>query len=143
MNKKYVEPVTDAIERGLIRIGLAIQAEAVLRAPVKDGRLRKSIDYQTNDSGHEVKDGVSKPNEDFTLNVGTSLEYAATQEYGGVVRPVNGKFLVFRPKGSRKPVFAKKVVIPAQPYLTPAYEKVKPFAKQIIYEEILKALGKK
>jgi phage virion morphogenesis protein len=47
--------------------------------------------------------------------VGTNKIYAAIHQFGGTIVPRNGDFLAFRMGG--KVVFARKVVIPARPYL--------------------------
>lgn len=47
--------------------------------------------------------------------VGSNLVYAGLPQFGGTIRPKNGKSLVFN-LGKTK-VFAKSVTIPARPYL--------------------------
>lgn len=55
-----------------------------------------------------------------TYEVGTNLIYAAIHEFGGVIRPINGPFLVFEIDG--QVIRARKVTIPARPYMRPAYD---------------------
>ena len=50
--------------------------------------------------------------------VGTNLPYAAIHEFGGTIKPKNGKYLKFQING--KWIFAKQVTIPKRPYLEPS-----------------------
>lgn len=71
--------------------------------PLRDtGRLQRSISFTATD------DGVS---------VGTNLRQAALQQFGGTIVPKPGnKRLVFKgPAGTV--IFAKKVVVPARPFM--------------------------
>lgn len=71
--------------------------------PLRDtGRLMNSITHRTGP--------------DY-IEIGTSVKYAAIQQFGGTIRPKRGKFLVFKPKGSANPIFAREVTIPARPFL--------------------------
>ena len=47
-------------------------------------------------------------------------EYARIQEYGGTIVPIHGQFLVWRDPDSGKLIRARKVTLPARPYLEPA-----------------------
>jgi len=68
---------------------------------VDKGRLRNSIDYQVD------RDSVT---------IGTNLVYAALQNFGGVIKPKNGKALSFVVGGRR--VFVKHAItIPAREFL--------------------------
>jgi len=53
-------------------------------------------------------------------------KYATTHEYGAVIRPVRRKALRFKPRGAGRGqyVFARRVVIPARPYVQPALDKL-------------------
>lgn len=53
-------------------------------------------------------------------SAGTNIEYGAITEYGGDIVPVNSQFLRFVVNGQE--VFTKRVTIPAQPYLRPAFD---------------------
>jgi len=57
--------------------------------------------------------------------------YARIQEFGGTIRPRKAKLLHFFVDG--KEIFAKKVTLPARPYLKPAIDDNKP--------EIIKAMA--
>ncbi|MCX4025051.1 phage virion morphogenesis protein [Endozoicomonas sp. SM1973] len=49
------------------------------------------------------------------VTVETNLLYAAIHQYGGIIKPKNGRFLAFQ-LGSQT-VFAKEVTIPARPFM--------------------------
>ena len=66
-----------------------------------DRGLYNSIDYETTSD---------------TLVVGVNTPYAGIHQKGGVIKPKNGKTLVFTGSNG-KPVFVQKVEIPARPYL--------------------------
>lgn len=53
-------------------------------------------------------------------------KYATTHEYGAVIVPVKKKALRFKPRGAGRGqyVFAKRVIIPARPYVQPALDKL-------------------
>lgn len=55
------------------------------------------------------------------ITFGPHTVYARIHEYGGVIRPTNGKFLVFKGKDGNM-VFTKSVTIPARPYIRPALD---------------------
>lgn len=57
---------------------------------------------------------TSKPSKD-SVEVGTNRTGAPTQHFGATILPKKGKYLVFQ-IGGRK-VFAKKVTIPARPFM--------------------------
>lgn len=67
---------------------------------VKDGHLKDSISHNADADGVEW---------------GSSRKYAAIHQYGGDIMPKSGKALVFQ-AGSGV-VFARKVTMPARPYL--------------------------
>jgi hypothetical protein len=59
--------------KGLLAWGALTSQEAMLKAPVKTGRLARSIKLGT----------VEEPTAlDFTIAIGTNVEYAAAQEFG-------------------------------------------------------------
>ena len=65
------------------------------------GRLKNSLSYATGDD---------------EVQYGTNVFYAATHQFGAVIKPVRKKALKFPGKGG-KDVFAKQVTIPARPFL--------------------------
>jgi phage gpG-like protein len=49
------------------------------------------------------------------FKIGTNVAYAAQRNFGGEIKPVKGKYLVF--KIGRKKVFARSVKQPARPFM--------------------------
>jgi len=81
---------------------LAANAAGNAGQPLRDtGALQRSI------SSSATADHVA---------VGTNLKYARIHQFGGVIRPKNKKMLAF-PGPTGAIVFAKKVTIPARPYM--------------------------
>lgn len=71
--------------------------------PLRDtSRLMNSIEHVVTPDGVEV---------------GTNVEYAHVHQTGMTIKPKNGKFLVFTPRGFSHPIFAKQVTVPARPFL--------------------------
>jgi phage virion morphogenesis protein len=70
--------------------------------PLRDtGRLERSITSRPDGSG---------------VTVGTNLKYARVHQYGATITPTKARRLVFPGPGGRM-IFAKKVTIPARPFL--------------------------
>lgn len=67
---------------------------------IKSGQLLKSISYRVASNAVEI---------------GTNKQYAAIQQFGGVIKPKNKQALFFM-LGDKK-VFARQVTIPARPFL--------------------------
>ena len=100
-----------SIRAGLLAGGLLVQNAAkhnVRNLPLyKTGTLMRGITTEAV-SDYEVKIGV---------DLGT-VPYARIHEFGGVIKPKNGPFLVFEIGG--QVVRARSVTMPARPYLRPA-----------------------
>lgn len=89
----YRNELNKAIERGLIKIGMAAEGYAKLACRVDTGRLRGSIVYATrtaHSDGTPWKDGTPSPEKDYELHgtpeereviIGTNVEYAAKVEF--------------------------------------------------------------
>jgi len=77
---------------------------------VQTGNLRRSMDIEL----------IEASSERATAQIGTNLIYAAIHEFGGEIRPVNARALVFEIDG--KTVVTQLVRMPARPYLRPAFE---------------------
>ena len=90
--KNYESAIDRAVEKALTGVGAMLVGDVKLRMRVRDivdtGRLRGSITYATRkDSSHTEGpaapgDGVDTPSEQWTVNVGTNVEYAQHVEYG-------------------------------------------------------------
>jgi HK97 gp10 family phage protein len=106
------------VMRGLTAVGAFLQGDAMVRCPVKTGRLKGSITWATTKSESRVRgpaksgDGVSKPGDKYTCHIGSNVEYAQHVEYG-----------------TRRPT-------PAQPYLRPALDENKKEVRQIFQDYI-------
>jgi phage gpG-like protein len=69
------------------------------------GRLRRSILYVADNAGVEI---------------GTNLKYAPVHQFGATIIPKNGPFLafkVFKATAGEHFVLAKKVTVPARPFM--------------------------
>jgi len=96
---KWDEAMLAAARRGLVKAGIVIEGQAVRLVPVDTGRLKGSITYATQSarstpSGQAGSDdGVSSPTDDYTLHVGTNVEYAPHVEYGTRRNPTGQPYL--------------------------------------------------
>lgn len=90
-----------------------IRTQAAMNAPYKLGNLRRSI--------HTLK--IDSSGSTVWYEVGSNLNYAAIQEFGGTIKAKKGRLLVFEIDGQL--IFTKQVEIPAQPYLRPAFDEKK------------------
>jgi hypothetical protein len=94
------------IARAMLRVGLQVETRAKTLCPVDSGYLRSSINTRL-----AVEKAVP------VVYVGSHVEYAlwvheGTGIYGPrhtPIRPIHGKYLVFKPKGSTRTVYAKQV----------------------------------
>jgi phage gpG-like protein len=78
------------------------------------GQSWKPSEHNLRDSGRLASFNVSSTK--YTANVYTSVAYGAIHQFGGTIKPKNGKYLMFKGKDSR---FAKvtQVTIPARPFM--------------------------
>jgi len=96
---KWDEAMLAAARRGLVKAGIIIEGQAVRLCPVDTGRLKGSITYATNSAGSRpsggagADDGVSSPGDDYTLHVGTNVDYAPYVEYGTRRSPTGQPYL--------------------------------------------------
>lgn len=89
---------------------------------VRTGKLRRSIRTIITDK---------------SVSVGTNVVYAPIHEYGGIIRPKNYQYLTF--KSQYGWIRAKKVTMPARPFMKPGTEQSIPQIKEIIVQELIKA----
>ncbi len=94
--------------------------EAKRRAPYRSGSLRRSLNMET----------TEKSAESASISIGTNLEYAAIQEFGGTIEPKVADALRFEIGGGE--IFANVVQMPAQPYLRPAIDEKRRAAEREI-----------
>jgi HK97 gp10 family phage protein len=137
------------LDRGLILAGQLVAQRATRRAPIDTGRLKRSITQGR---------PYSKSGGGRAIDVGTNVEYARIQEFGGtipaqVIIPRNAEALAFKwpnapanlPAGKGglhyfKKVTRPQITIPAQPYLRPAIEESKRQVRAIIGKSVLGAM---
>lgn len=86
----------------------------------KDGTLNKKGINRVQSKKPLVGRGLLRDQNHYQISgdlllVGSNLEYAAVQQFGATIKPKNKKTLSWKIGGVS--VFAKKVVIPARPYL--------------------------
>ena len=120
---KFEKTVEKLITRGL----LIFERQAKQIAPKKTGHLRKSISHRLENKTKGL--------------IGPNVPYAAIQEFGGIIRPKNKKFLSWvNPKFANKSgtlttksyksmgkaenmfIFAKKVTIKGKHYMKRTFE---------------------
>lgn len=94
-------------------------------APVS-GKLLASVGYRVSVTGDRIK-----------AEVGTNLKYARIHEYGGIIKPVKGKFLKFEIGG--RTIFAKQVKIPARPFLRPSVKAKRPEVVRILADHFMRS----
>jgi len=126
--------MADAIERALRQSGLAVQAEAVILAPINTGALRQSITTVVDE----------RPPFPLWVEVGPSVNYGRYVEFGrkpGKMPPVSALEpwvrTKLKPKNPRAVAFliARKIAregVAAQPFLQPAFKKAEPAIKGIL-----------
>lgn len=100
-----------ATMRNMLRRGLRVQAAAKRGCPVDQGRLRSSITVRLLPDRVVIGSNVSYA---IYVHEGTGI-YG---HKGRPIRPVNGRYLVWTPRGATKPVFAREVRgMPGRPFL--------------------------
>lgn len=135
----------DKLEAAVVTGALVLQNGGKRRAPRRTSTLRRSIhigghqDLNPDRGAVTARGGNAVPEPErtsrgVTVYVGTNLEYAAIQEFGGTIKPRRAKALVFR-IGSDL-VFAQRVRIPAQPYMRPTADEDGPEALRDMAEQL-------
>jgi len=95
----------------------------------RSGRLRGSITHRVTLSGDRVRG-----------ELGTNVIYARIHELGGVIRPKTAKYLKFQIDGQWRSV--KQVIMPARPFLRPAFEDNLNRFRDIFQRRLIEAFGK-
>ncbi len=113
-----------ACESAVLSGLLIIQNVAIEKAPIKTHTLQRSIHSEITSSAKSKVMG----------QVGTDLEYAAIQEFGGEITAKNAPFLTF--KIDNNWVRVKSVRIPAHPYMRPAFDENKDLAREEVGEAL-------
>ena len=76
------------------------------------------VPYQTGNLKRSITSRVELGKTQITGKIGSNLVYAGIQEYGGTIKPRNGKYLKF--KGNNGWVSVKQVTIKGKFYMTRA-----------------------
>lgn len=137
------------LDRGLILAGQLVAQRATGKAPIKTGRLKRSITFGR---------PFSKPGGRRAIDVGTNVIYAKVMEFGHtfpsmVITPRNASALAFKwpnapadlPAGKGglhyfKSVTRPQITIKARPYLRPALEESEKDIRKIIGKSVLGAM---
>ena len=107
----------DALKRAAMAGGQVIEANAKINV----NRTFSSKSTGGAGLGGSIQTRVSKSTDTHAeVEVGPTVIYGRIQELGGIVLPVHAKMLSWVDNGVR--IFAKRVQIPARPYLRPAVD---------------------
>tara|TARA_Y100000034_G_scaffold109644_1_gene141110 strand:+ start:47 stop:502 length:456 start_codon:yes stop_codon:yes gene_type:complete len=117
------------IGRGLLRAGSVVAGRA--KTIIYRGRPHHLI----GDSGR-LHQSIIVAATGGDVQVGSNLIYSRVHELGAVITPVRAKMLHFVTREGVE-IFARRVVIPARPYLRPA---VRDTEKQIVAAVVTEAL---
>ncbi len=122
-DRNYEAALDRATEEALTRAGVMVAGDAMLNAPVRSGRLRGSITWQTRTEGSEPagnpEDAVSRPKDKKTVHVGTNVEYAPHTEYGTRSHMINSPVKI---RGVGWRYIKRHPGTKAQPFLRPALD---------------------
>jgi HK97 gp10 family phage protein len=100
----------DNLEAAATAGALVLENAARDKAPYKTGTLKRSLTHET----------IEKSPDAAYVAVGTNLEYAAVQEFGGTIKSKSG-YLVFQTEDGQWHS-VPSVSVPARPYLRPALD---------------------
>lgn len=118
------------LKRRLAKVEAAVKTEAVskgLRAGSNFliGHIKTNITsinlIDTGDLLNSVTEDELHTGSKAYVTFGPHKIYAAIHEFGGVILPTKGPYLVFKGKDG-KMVFTKSVTMPARPYIRPAMD---------------------
>lgn len=141
----------NAVKLALISSGKLVAQRATRKAPMKKGRLKRSITY---DNPYAIGKAA------WQIDIGTEIKYARIQELGGEIPPHpisarNAQALAFEwpdapsdlepgPGGLYyfKSVMHPGATIPAQPYLRPALKESKKEILLLLSKNIIAVLVK-
>lgn len=122
------EGATLAVDAG----ALVLQEAAKERAPFRTGTLRRSIHVANTDQGTLKQRQVGPL---------ASVPYAAIKEYGGVIKPKQARMLAWKTESGAW-AFARRVVIPAKPYMRPAFDENKKRVQDAMVDAFRMVLAK-
>lgn len=88
-----------------------------------------------NSSGRLEADIATVFENDREATVGPrTVIYARIHEYGGIITPQRARVLAFEVDG--KMIFARRVTIPARPYMRPAYDSKRRAAQEAMSKQV-------
>jgi phage gpG-like protein len=100
--------------------GTVVQACTLIEIRAKTHHLAgATLNAQTHRLQKSVKTSVERKGlfgGEIVGRVGSPVVYAAIHEYGGIIKPKKGKYLVFQI--GDKTIFTKKVTMPKRPWLS-------------------------
>ena len=102
--------VREAVAKGLVQGGAALETLVKQKVPVDSGALRKSIGFKVDKKALTLAVGTLKARKKI-------LPYAAIIEFGGTIRPKKSKYLAWpiNIPGVRNPIATKKGRAKASP----------------------------
>jgi phage gpG-like protein len=139
--RRFAKDNPKAVAKGL-RKGLDIVRREAVMNHLSGPKMPQGVGSKTNATlARQSGDLATKLNTNVTVGtsgikarIGSPLKYAPVHEYGATITPKNAKMLVFEIGGQK--VFAKKVTIPARPFLHPSVDA----KRQEVTETILRHL---
>ena len=121
---------TDQLRRNLAQLGRKMQGPAAARIVsagayqiMNHARLNIHRTFSKRQSGgltNSLSVEAEVKGQGAVAHVIPHKVYARIQELGGTIVPIHGQFLVWRDPDSGKLIRARKVTLPARPYLEPA-----------------------
>lgn len=105
IGKNFTDGAKVAMQDTLLNIQTTAKTSGYV--PYKTGNLKRSITSEMDAQGTKI-----------IGRIGSNLVYAGIQEFGGTIKPKNGKYLKF--KGSYGWVSVKQVTIAGKFYITRA-----------------------
>lgn len=139
----------DDFKRGIDKTGKAlpgriykavVQSCSLVETRAKTHHLAgATLKARTHYLQKSVKSIVTWLGNKISGRVGSPVVYAAIHEYGGIIRPKNAKYLVFRIEG--KWIRTKKVTMPKREWLSKSLYDVKTQIERAFGREIEIAIG--
>ena len=125
----------DALKRAAMAGGQVIEANAKINA----NRTFSSKSTGGAGLGGSIQTRVSKATDTKAeVDIGPTVIYGRIQELGGIILPVHAKILSWVDNGVR--IFAKRVQIPARPYLRPAVDEHENEIRQAVGYQLKKGI---
>ena len=125
----------DALKRAALAGGHVIEANAKINA----NNTFSSKSTGGAGLGGSIQTVVSKSTDTRAeVEVGPTVIYGRIQELGGIILPVHAKILSWVDNGVR--IFAKRVQIPARPYLRPAVDEHENEIRQAVGYQLKKGI---